>query len=437
MKIHLTSLGCAKNQVDSELMLGRFVQSGWAITEQPAEADVIVVNTCGFIESAIDESIDTILALAKYKMSGSCRRLIVAGCLPERFQEKLTGALPEVDTFLGTGAFDQVLPAAQGKLDQNCVLTDPNTISLQHHDDSRVSSTPHLAYLKIAEGCNRHCTYCIIPKLRGRQRSRPVDDIVSEAGSLTASGVKELALVAQDTTSYGQDLNPPANLSRLLERLAGVAEKTWVRFLYGHPESLDHSVIDTVARYPNLCSYFDLPVQHASNRILAQMGRQYIRQDLLDLCDHIRTRIPEAALRTTVIVGFPGETDRDFNQLSEFIHKVKFEHLGVFVYSDAEDLPSHKLPEPVDRKTAEKRRNRLMAQQAEISQAHNGRYIGKTCRVLVEEKLEDALYAGRTQFQAPEVDGLTFVRANNLNTGSFYEIRICDAMEYDLVGVPV
>lgn len=437
VKLHLTSLGCAKNQVDSELMLGRFQQAGWTITEQPAEADTIIVNTCSFIESAIDESIDTILELARYKTEGSCRRLIVAGCLPERFREKMIETLPEVDVFLGTGAYDQVLQAAEGRLDKSCVLTDPNAIMLQRHDDLKIQSTAYLSYLKIAEGCNRYCTYCIIPKLRGRQRSRPVEDIVSEAKALVASRTKELVLVAQDTTSYGQDLNPPENFNRLLSRLSEVSGKTWIRFLYGHPESFEVPIIETVAESSNICSYFDIPIQHVSSRVLKKMGRRYTQKNLYALFDRIRKKIPDAALRTTVIVGFPGETDNDFELLMNFVQTVRFDHLGVFVYSDAEDLPSHKLASHVAPGVASKRRERLMARQAEISLDHNRKYVGKVCPVIVEEKLEDGLYVGRTMFQAPEVDGLTYVRSNDLIIGSFYDVRILDALEYDLIGESV
>ncbi len=434
-KIHLISLGCAKNLVDSELMLGRLHQAGWEITLKPAEADAIVVNTCSFIESAVDESIDAILEASSFKKQGACSQLIVTGCLPERYREKIVTALPEVDLFLGTGAFDQIdRVLGNANLDHRCLLRDPNEVSLQRSGELRISTSPSLSYVKIAEGCNRHCSYCIIPKLRGRQRSRPLKDIVAEARTLIGAGVKELVLVAQDTTAYGRDLNPPSNFTQLLDRIAAAAETAWVRFLYGHPQSLDESVVRTVAGYTNICPYFDVPIQHASNRILKRMGRRYNEGDLKRLFEMIRNLLPSAALRTTVIVGFPGETDQDFKQLMAFIRAIGFDHLGVFVYSDSEDIPSHRLKNHVPVKLAQKRRDRLMQVQAKISRQNNQKHIGKTYRVIIEESVEQGIYSGRTVFQAPEVDGVTYVHAEKLVIGSFCNVKMNEAFEYDLVG---
>lgn len=456
MKLHLVSLGCVRNLVDSEVMLGRFKKAGWIITQDPEEADVIIINTCSFIESAVNESIDTILELARFKQNGVCRRLIVTGCLPERFREAIVDALPEVDIFLGTGAFDNIIQAAEGSLNlSGCILPDPNIIPLQGHDVPRVLSFSHMAYLKIAEGCNRHCTYCIIPKLRGKQRSRLLGDIVSEARSMVLSGVKELILVAQETTAYGKDLFPPTDLGRLLESISDIpasltphgtragsgdadgSENLWIRVLYGHPESIDESLIKTVAMHHNICSYFDLPIQHASDAVLKKMGRKYFRDDLYRLFDKIRLLIPDAALRTTVILGFPGETEKDFEGLLTFIKDVRFDHLGVFVYSDSEDLPSHRLSGHVPENVAKDRHDRLMSCQLEISLENNRKHIGRELIVLVEEVLEDNLYMGRTFFQAPEVDGITYIHSNQLQTGDFARVRITDALEYDLIGEAV
>jgi ribosomal protein S12 methylthiotransferase len=446
MKLYLETLGCARNQVDSEIMIGRLKQAGWTIIDDPLEADTIVVNTCSFIESAAEESIDTILELARYRQEGSCSRMVVAGCLPERYREDILRSLPEVDVFLGTGAFDHVVKAAQDpQYAHQCVLPDPDVTPLQDTDTDREISQPHMAYLKIAEGCSKACTYCIIPKLRGKQKSRHPDDIVSEARRLIDQGVKELVLVAQDTTAFGKDLSTPATLGQLVERLANLEcdkprnpAEPWLRVLYGHPESIEDSFIEAVASAKNLCPYFDIPIQHVSSTILKHMGRHYTRDDLCRLFDRIRTVVPDAVLRTTLIVGFPGETDKDFEALLQFAEDVQFDHLGVFIYSDAEDLASHRLSGHVPISTARDRYHQLMSTQSGISSENNQKYIGKTVKVLVEESLEHHLFMGRTNFQAPEVDGITYINTAkshfHLKIGCFTDMRVTDAMEYDLMG---
>jgi len=435
MKLHLVSLGCAKNLVDSEVMLGRLVKAGWTNTRDPGEAHIIIVNTCSFIESAINESIDTILALAKYKHNGFCRRLIVAGCLPERFREEIVTAIPEVDLFLGTGAFDKIVEAVDGSLNAvSCFLPDPNLTGVQHQEVPRIRSSSHMAYLKIAEGCNRHCTYCIIPKLRGKQKSRRLEDIVAESRDLISSGVKELVLVAQDTTGYGLDLCPPVSLSRLLESISEISERIWIRLLYGHPESIEDSVIKTISRHPNICSYFDIPIQHSSDGVLKKMGRNYTSANLRRLFDKIRSAVSDAALRTTVIVGFPGETDKDFEALLSFVKDICFDHLGVFIYSDFKDLNSHNLPCHIPEHVAKDRHDKLMCCQSKISLDNNQKYIGKIYDVLVENTTGENLFNGRTFFQAPEVDGITYIHSHGLEIGSFVGVRVADAFEYDLTG---
>jgi ribosomal protein S12 methylthiotransferase len=435
MKLHLVSLGCAKNLVDSEIMMGRLIKAGWAQTPHPEKADIIIVNTCSFIESAVNESIDTILELARYKQAGACRRLIVAGCLPERFREEIVESLPEVDLFLGTGAFGEIVKAASGSLDADrCRLPDPNSITDRHQEPLRIRSSPFMAYLKVAEGCNRHCTYCILPKIRGKQRSRYSEDIVAEARSLISSGVKELILVAQDTTHYGSDLQPPVSLGRLLGEISELSDEIWIRILYGHPESIDENIIKTIAEHRNVCSYFDIPIQHASNRILKKMGRNYLSDDLRRLFDNIRASIPDAALRTTTIVGFPGETDEDFKKLLRFTQDICFDHLGVFTYSDAEDLPSHSLHHHIPENVAMDRYNRLMSAQREISSENNRKHLHKVYDVLVEGTDENNCFKGRTFFQAPEVDGMTQILSRQLQIGSFVSVRIEDTFEYDLAG---
>lgn len=434
----MVTLGCARNQVDSEVMAGGLKHTGWTLVNRPETAHVIVVNTCSFIESAADESIDTILALAEFKRKGSCRRLIVTGCLPERYREATGEALSEVDVFLGTGAYDRIVEAVEEMPDGlACVLPDPDAISMSGGEEKRLIGRVPSAYMKIAEGCNRSCTYCIIPKLRGRQKSRPADDILMEAQTMIAAGVKELVLVAQESTHYGTDRPQPASLADLLKLLARLSSRIWIRVLYGHPESIHADIIETIAETPGLLPYFDLPIQHASDKVLKKMGRRYGTGNLLDLFGRIRSRIPEATLRTTVITGFPGETEHDFKQLMDFVRQVHFDHLGVFTYSDAEDLPSHQLPDPVPADVAQKRYDHLMTLQMAISRKKNQHRIGQEAEVLVEEMPEAGLWVGRTAFQAPEVDGVTYIRVKNGPNpviGNFIRVKIIDAMEYDLVG---
>ncbi|QTA78034.1 Ribosomal protein S12 methylthiotransferase RimO [Desulfonema limicola] len=439
MNIHLVSLGCARNLVDSEGMLGLIKKAGWEITDDPEDAHVIIVNTCSFIESAAEESIDTILEMAQFK-DGKCRSLIVAGCLPERYGKDIASELEEVDLFLGTGAFDRIVDAVNGTLKgSKCILPDPDSIIIPGPGSPRELTLPYMAYLKIAEGCSRGCTYCIIPKLRGKQKSRQPEHILAESKTLIKSGVKEIVLIAQDTTAYGRDLGKDANLSYLLRDISDLSDNLeadiWIRILYGHPESIDDNIIKIITERSNLCSYFDLPVQHAASSVLKKMGRSHNRDDLYRLFEKIRTADTEAALRTTVITGFPGETDKDFQLLLDFIEDIRFDNLGVFIYSDSEDLPSHNLPDHVPAKTARERYDILMSRQMEISLEINEKYLNKNLKVLVEESPEPDVSIGRTGFQAPEVDGMVYINHSTaLKPGDFANIKITDTLEYDLVG---
>jgi ribosomal protein S12 methylthiotransferase len=434
-KVYLESLGCARNQVDSETMLALLRAEGWSVADEPDAADAIVVNTCSFIESAADESIDTILELARYKRRGRCKQLIVTGCLPERYGRDSADALPEVDLFLGTGAFDRIVAALGGGIKKGtCLLPDPDTIDLTS-TAARKPSTGHAAYLKIAEGCSRGCTFCIIPKLRGRQKSRAPEAIVDEARALISGGVKELTLVAQETTAYGRDLENGPDLAGLLAALAELDPTVWIRFLYGHPQSIDSALIETVAGHANICPYFDIPIQHAARGVLHRMGRHYGAEDLVRLFDQIRARLPRAALRTTVLVGFPGETEADVDELARLITRVQFDHLGVFLYSDAQDLPSHNLSSHVAPEIAQARLDRLMELQKEISATRLAGLDGQRMTVLVEKLAEPGLYAARTLFQAPEVDGGVLVRsATPLAPGTMIEVEIVETLTYDLIG---
>ena len=441
MNIYLVSLGCARNLVDSEVMLGHLIEAQCTIIDSPETADVIVVNTCSFITSAVDESIDTILEMAEYKTKGSCRFLVVAGCLPERFRENAVPELPEVDLFIGTGGYERIAlelnklmagGAKEGK--PVCVFPDPNSISPARTKSPRVTTTGSLAYLKIAEGCSRHCTYCIIPSLRGRYRSRSIEDITAEAGRLLDDGVQELNLVAESTTDYGEDLGQPGKLAEVLKALAPMAEGKWVRFLYAFPDTLDDETIKLTAENEALCAYYDIPIQHAADAIIKKMGRHYTQADLRVLFGKLRDEVPGVALRTTVIVGFPGETEAHFQDLLDFINEVEFDHLGVFVYSDSEEQSSHALPDHVDEEVAQKRQDLVMAAQEQISARRNMARVGQTYKVLIEENPEEGVYIGRTFFQAPEVDGVTFVDGEGLTVGSFVDVRITDAIVYDLSG---
>ena len=424
-------------------MHGQLAAAGFTFTPDPAIADIIIVNTCSFIEPAVDESVDEILELAEFKKTGQCKQFIVAGCLPERFRKDLAESLPEVDAFLGTGAYHKITQVLKHPPEKGfCLLPAPVDLPLQTHDTRRIPSTTAMAYLKVTEGCNRHCTYCMIPRLRGALRSRTMEDIEVEARHLISSGFKELVIIGQDTGCYGQDLapnvrpnvQPDVSLPRLLENIAEISTDIWIRFLYGSPDTTDERLIRTMAAHENICPYFDIPIQHVSSRILKHMGRRYNENDLLHLFDTIREIIPETALRTTIMVGFPGETDRDFEQMLNFIKTVKFDHLGAFIYSDSEELPSHRLSGHVPENIAEERHHILMSAQSEISAEKNQNHIGHIYPVLVEEQMEAGLFAGRSSFQAPEVDGVIYIDSTDAVVGEFSDIRITDALEYDLRG---
>jgi len=404
-------------------------------------AEVIIVNTCGFISTASDEAVDVILEMAGFKENGVCQRLIATGCLAQRYKDDagLLASLPEVDAFLGTAACEQIVEVVEDrKLTPLTLFPDPNQRGFQDPALDRELISSGFAYIKVSEGCNRHCTYCIIPKLRGTQRSRPVTDITIEAVSLAAKGVKEIILTAENTTDYGQDLVDGIGLDLVLSSLAkALADRdstAWIRFLYTHPGTLGPDIINTVQAHDMLCSYYDVPIQHAASTMLRRMGRPYTREDLLALFKLIRKLDPEASLRTTLIVGFPGETEEEFEILKNFIEEVRFDHLGVFTYSDSDDLKSHGFKDHVPQEIAEKRHDILMAAQAEISEQVNERHVGKTYPVLVEENPEKGVYIGRTQFQAPEVDGTTFIYSQGLEIGTIVRVRITDAFEYDIAG---
>lgn len=436
LKIALESLGCSKNLVDAEIMMGILNKKGYKLTGDFEDADVILVNTCGFIESAKQESIDTIIEFANLKETGNLKLLIVTGCLAQRYSDELKEEIPEIDAIVGTGSYQNIDEILEG-LQKEKQIVSLNDIEVVYNENlPRYVSTPeYMAYLKISEGCDKHCTYCIIPKLRGKQKSRRIEDIVAEAKNLVENGVKELVVIAQDSTMYGSDIYGEARLPQLLEELAKIEGVKWIRIMYSYPESITKELIDVIKRNDNICSYFDMPIQHASDKILKLMNRQTTKEELLSKINMIRTAIPDAILRTTLITGFPGEDEKDFEELVEFVKEVKFDKLGVFPYSREEGTAADKLPNHLEQEVKEERRDVIMMIQQSISEEINQRKIGKTYEVLIEEQIEDNVYIGRTQYDAEEIDSIVYVKSHTaLKPGDFVDVKINTALEYDLMG---
>jgi len=444
-KIGFVSLGCPKNLVDSEVMLGLLEQAGHTVTADRAEAEVIVVNTCSFIEGSRRESIDTILELAELKKTGSCKRLVVTGCLAERYPAEIRSDLVEVDAILGTNQLQEITRAVAGEpvLPPTSFGRGDADLYLYDHATPRRLATPrYSAYMKIAEGCDHTCAFCIIPKIRGAFRSRGIHSLLAEARSLASAGVREITLVSQDTTSFGADVGLRDGLAALLEALAGVEGIRWIRFLYVYPTMISDRLLDVVASHPNICKYVDMPLQHSSARQLAAMRRGGNRATLAKLVERIRRGIPGVTFRTTMIVGFPGETEDDFAELKSFCSEMEFDRLGVFAYSDEENTAARDLPGKVAPRVAERRRRVLMEQQALISSRRNGALVGQELPVLVEGPSEESelLLSGRLESQAPEIDGVCLINdseVGDLTPGEFYTVRISEALEHDLVGAVV
>ena len=432
----MASLGCSKNLIDSEQMLGLLEQSGYEIVENEEDADILIVNTCTFIESAKMESIECILELAQYKKTGHCKYLIVTGCLAQRYKEQILSELPEVDAVIGTNEYDKIADVIRSlDEEQEKRLFCAETPLLC--ETSRLRSTPgYTAYLKIAEGCDNHCTYCVIPSIRGRYRSRRMEDIISEAKELAADGVKELVVIAQDTTRYGKDLYGEYRLAELLRELCHIDNIEWVRVHYCYPEIVTDKLIDVFAEESKLCNYFDIPIQHCSDGILKRMGRRTNKKQITELIAQIRHRLPDAVIRTSLIVGFPGETEEEFEELRQFVEETKFDRLGVFAYSREEDTPAYDMDNQIDEEEKERRRELLMMVQSEISQQLNEDKIGKTVRVLVEGKDEIIKsYYGRTYADSIEIDGKVFFKSDKpLKEGDFASVKIEQVLEYDLFG---
>ena len=437
MKVLFISLGCDKNLVDSEEMLGLLASHGYSITDDETAADIIVINTCCFIHDAKEESIQTILEMAEYRKSGSCKALLVTGCMAQRYQKEIREEIPEVDAVLGTTAFDDILETLDQALQGSCVEEFKDINYLPLVQENRVLTTGgHFAYLKIAEGCDKHCTYCIIPKLRGNYRSVPMERLISQAEYLAQQGVKELILVAQETTIYGVDLYGKKSLHVLLNHLCEIPGIQWIRVLYCYPEEIYEELIQTIKAQTKICNYLDFPIQHASDRILKRMGRRTSKAQLKDIVNKLRTEIPDITLRTTLITGFPGETQEDHEELMAFVDEMEFDRLGVFTYSPEEDTPAAEMPDQIDEEVKKDRQAELMELQQEISLDKGNDKIGQKLLVMIEGKVADEnAYVGRTYADAPNVDGYIFVNTGELlMSGDFAKVVVTGALEYDLIG---
>ena len=437
-KVSMVSLGCPKNLVDAEVMLGVLSKQDYEITMDEKDADVIIVNTCSFIKEAKQESIDAILDLAERKHDGRCHTLIVSGCLPQRYQEELAKELPEVDIFIGTGDYPriaEILAEKSGTEEQLHYIGDPNYI----YDETlpRLNSSPAwFSYLKIGEGCSNCCSYCIIPKLRGDYRSRPLEALIAEAEMLVSRGVKEINVISQDITRYGSDFNDGTNLEMLLRRLAAIDGLRWIRLLYAYPDGINDSLIELISTEPKICKYLDIPIQHISDSILKGMQRRSSEKQIRDLIEKIRLKIPGVALRTSLIVGFPGETIDDFGALMHFVEQTQFDRLGVFCYSKEEGTPAASMPEQVSERIKRERYRKLMRTQARLSFRRNRALIGCTDQVIVEGYSEETelLLKGRSSRQAPDIDGQVYITAGNADVGDIVTIKITESSDYDLIG---
>ena len=437
MKILFISLGCDKNLVDSEVMLGMLTGKGYEITDDENEADVVVVNTCCFIGDAKEESIHNILEMAELRKAGDIKALIVTGCLAQRYKEEVQTEIPEVDAIIGTTAIDAIVETLEDVLagQGHNHIEDINRTPV--YDKSRIVTTGgHYAYLKIAEGCDKRCSYCIIPKVRGNYRSIPMESLLAEARKLVEFGAKELILVAQETTLYGKDLYGEKSLPRLLHELCKIDGLYWIRILYCYPEEITDELIQTMKEEPKICHYLDLPIQHASDAILKKMGRRTSKAQLIETIEKLRDAIPDIALRTTLITGFPGETEEDHEELMDFVDQMEFERLGVFTYSPEEDTPAAKMDGQIEEEVKEDRQAELMELQQDIVFEQAEDMIGRELLVMIEGKVADEnAYVGRTYRDAPNVDGLIFVNTDEeLMSGDFAKVKVTGAMEYDLIG---
>ncbi len=437
MKVYFISLGCDKNLVDSEMMLGMLAEKGYCFTDDELQADIVVVNTCCFIGDAKEESVNTILEMAGLRESGQIKALLVTGCLAQRYKEEIQKEIPEVDAILGTMDIDAIADAIDEVLSGNAVnrISDCNSAVI-YGKKREVSTGGHFAYLKIAEGCDKHCSYCIIPKVRGSFRSVPMEALVEEAQTLAGAGVRELILVAQETTLYGKDLYGEKSLAKLLHELSKIPGIYWIRILYCYPEEIDDALIEAIKKEEKVCHYLDLPIQHASDRVLKRMGRKTDKATLRAVIGKLREEIPDICLRTTLITGFPGESEEEHEEVMEFINEMEFDRLGVFTYSPEEDTPAAQMEGQIPEDVKNARRDEIMELQQEIAFELAERMTGKVVTAMVEGKVADEdAYVGRTYKDAPDVDGYIFIHTEEtLMTGDFVKVRVTGSYEYDLIG---
>ena len=436
-KIIFISLGCDKNLVDSEVMLGILADRGFEMTDTEDDADIIIINTCCFINDAKEESINTILEMAEYKKTGPCKALIVTGCLAQRYKQEIVDEIPEVDAVIGTSKYDEIFDAVDQALKGSHFLDVDDLDRLPSVPGKRILTTGgHYAHLKIAEGCDKHCTYCIIPKIRGNYRSVPMEQLLAEAASLAEQGVKELILVAQETTLYGVDLYGKKSLHILLQELAKIKGIRWIRILYCYPEEIYPELIETIKNEKKVCHYLDMPIQHASDAILKRMGRRTTKAQLKETVSLLRKEIPDIVLRTTLIAGFPGETQEQHEVLMEVVDEMEFERLGVFAYSPEENTPAASMPDQIPEEIKEERRDAILELQQEIAFDKAADMVGRTLYAMIEGKVADEpAYVARTYADSPDIDGYVFVNTGEmLMSGDFVKVKITGSAEYDLIG---
>ena len=438
IKISIISLGCARNLVDSELVIGKLEKEGFRIVDETEKSDICIINTCAFIDDAKREAIDVILRVVELKKEGSIKKVIVSGCLGQRYVKQLETEIPEVDAILGVDNFKNILSAVSSVLkDERFISVNPPKVSYSHKDPRMVLTPSHYAYIKVAEGCKNKCSYCAIYKIRGDFRSRPISSIVSEIKTLSSKRkIPELNIIAQDTTSYGIDIDGSLKIVELLKKICSIKRAHWIRLLYTHPKYFTDELIEIIAKEPSICKYIDIPIQHINNDILKRMNRKVTREKIETLIKKIRKKIPNVALRTSIIVGFPGETEKQFKELCSFIKETKFERLGCFIYSKEEETPAYNFKNQISAKIKEKRFDKIMQLQQKVSVDINSALLGKKMEVLIEEKetSEKGVYIARTEHDAPEVDGQVYVHTKKiLKPGQFIKVTITDTLEYDLI----
>ncbi len=432
--VHIVTLGCSKNDVDSSMMYSLLDKNKYQMVNEPSQADILIVNTCGFIDAAKEESIDTILESVEYKNEGRCKKVLLSGCLAQRYPEELIKEIPEIDGIIGTGNIDYINELLDRSLAGDLFIKTDN-LNSAYIEGIRKEVVNTTEYVKISEGCNNNCSYCIIPSLRGKNRSRKIEDIYSEVEYLVSKGAREIILIAQNTTDYGIDLYSKYSLANLINKISKIEDLKWIRVLYLYPDHFTDELIEEFKNNDKLVNYVDMPLQHISDDVLKRMNRKTSKEHIIKTLKNLRKSVPDIVIRTTFIVGFPGESDDDFNQLVDFIEDIKFDKLGVFEYSKEEGTRAASLDEQIPDSIKEERKNEIMAIQSEISAEILSKKIGKRLEVLIEEEVDEENYVGRTYMDSPEIDGVTYVHsAKNLEIGSFVKVDVVDSLDYDLVG---